>query len=255
MPIPQQVTEEDLLQHPVVSRDDWIRARKQLLQKEKELTRLYDAIAAERRALPWVKVEKQYRFETENGHVDLAGLFGENSQLLVYHFMFGPGWDEGCGGCSFLADHFDGANWHLPHADVSLVAVSRAPLQEFLPFKKRMGWHFPWVSSNGCDFNFDYQASFTQEAREAGKAVYNFEPLEGEGFPDDLHGFSVFYKATDGTIYHTYSCYARGSEVACGTLRLLDLVPKGRNESSTMNWVRLHDKYESPGKSSCCGCC
>ncbi len=255
MPIPKQITEEELIKHPIVSKDEWTKLRKQLLHKEKELLRLSDAVAAERRALPWVKVEKDYRFETEHGNVRLADLFGGRSQLLVYHFMFGPGWDAGCDGCSFLADHFDGANLHLPHADVSLVAVSRAPLHEFLPFKKRMGWQFPWVSSNGSDFNYDYQASFTEESRASGNAIYNFEPLQGEGLPEELHGFSVFYKAPSEAIYNTYSCYARGSEVACGALKLLDLVPKGRNESSTMNWVRLHDEYEPKGKSSCCGCC
>lgn len=255
MPLPPQVTQEQLDNHPVASREEWLVARKELLRQEKELSRLSDAIAAKRRSLPWVRIEKEYLFDTPEGTKTLAELFDGRSQLIVYHFMFGPGWEEGCEGCSFLSDHFDGANLHLPHADASLIAISRAPLSEFLPFKKRMGWHFPWVSSGDSDFNYDFHVSFSEETRSAAKAVYNYAPIEESDIPEDLHGFSVFYRSPTGEIYHTYSCYARGSEAACGTLHLLDLTPKGRNESTTMNWVRLHDRYDSSAQSSCCDCC
>jgi len=237
--------------HPVVSRGDWLAARTLLLEREKAHLRAGDALAEARRALPWVAVEKDYAFDTPDGRRSLADLFDGRSQLVVYHFMFGPGWTEGCTGCSFLADHFDGANLHLAHHDVTLVAVSRAPLAEFLPFKRRMGWRFPWVSSAGSDFNFDFDASFRPADVAAGRATYNFRPYEGD--MQDLHGVSVFTLA-DGQIFHTYSSYARGGDVLAGAHAFLDLTPKGRNEATTMDWVRLHDRYApaAAGEGSCC---
>jgi len=253
MPIAHVPSPTELDAHPVVSRDEWLAARRDLLAREKELTRLADSVAAQRRALPWVAVEKEYLFETTDGKRTLADLFEGRSQLIVYHFMFGPGWDEGCDGCSFLSDHFDGANLHLPHNDVTLLAVSRAPLAEFLPFKKRMGWRFNWVSSHGSDFNFDFHASTSPEQVTSGKVLYNFEEDSSAEAGEEHHGISVFLKRPNGKISHTYSCYSRGVDHLCGALQLLDLTPKGRNEKGTMDWVRLHDRYETSGEStSCC---
>jgi predicted dithiol-disulfide oxidoreductase (DUF899 family) len=228
--------------HPVVSRADWLAARTALLEREKAHSRAGEELAAARRALPWVAVEKDYVFETEAGPRTLADLFDGRSQLIVYHFMFGPGWEEGCTGCSFLADHYDGANLHLAHHDVTLLAASRAPLAELLPFKRRMGWRFPWVSSAGSDFNYDFDASFRPEDVAAGRATYNYEPYGGD--MQDLHGLSVFVKGEDGRVYHTYSTYGRGGDALIGAHHFLDLTPKGRNEDGTMDWVRLHDRYE-----------
>ena len=236
--------------HAVVSREEWLVARKALLAKEKELTRLGDRISAERRALPWVKLEKEYVFNGPNGRETLADLFDGRSQLVVYHFMFGPGWKEGCHGCSFIADHMDGANLHLRHHDVSLVAVSRAPWPEFEPFKKRMGWRFKWVSSGGSDFNRDYHVSFTKEDLAKGPTYYNFELREKQE-EGEAPGVSVFYKDEAGNIFHTYSTYARGGDILIGAHNWLDLTPKGRNETTIMDWVRLHDEYEEAGQ----GCC
>lgn len=237
------------LNHPVVPREEWLAARKSLLLAEKEVTRRLDALRAQRRELPWVKLSKNYLFESPAGRETLSDLFGSNSQLVVYHFMFGPGWKDGCPGCSFLSDHIDGANLHLVHHDVSLVVVSRAPWPELQPFKKRMGWHFKWVSSFGSDFNYDYHVSATEEELKTGRAFYNFEM---SGANDELPGISVFYKDTDGAIYHTYSAYARGGDSLIGAHHYLDLTPKGRNESTTMNWVRHHDKYGDGATFSCC---
>ncbi len=228
--------------HQVVSRADWLAARTALLEREKAHTRAGDALARARRALPWVAVEKDYVFQTEEGPRSLAELFDGRSQLIVYHFMFGPGWTEGCTGCSYLADHYDGANLHLAHHDVTLLAASRAPLAEFLPFKRRMGWRFPWVSSAGSDFNYDFDASFRPEDVAAGRTTYNYRPYDGD--MQDLHGLSVFVKDADGRIFHTYSTYGRGGDGLIGTHHFLDLTPKGRDEASTMDWVRLHDRYE-----------
>jgi len=232
--------------HKVVSRAEWIAARKQLLAKEKELTHLRDAIAKERRQLPWVKVEKSYVFDTPAGKKSLADLFGGRSQLIVYHFMFGPEWNEGCPSCSLIADGFDGAVTHLAQRDVSFTAISRAPLAKIEAFKKRLGWRFSWVSSNGTDFNYDYHASFTKEQQAKGKVDYNFEMAE---FPSaEAPGFSVFYKDENGGIFHTYSAYARGTETGLNTYSYLDLVPKGRDEDDlpfTMAWVRHHDRYDT----------
>ena len=227
----------------VVSEAEWLVARKDLLTREKELTRLRDEVSLHRRELPWVKVDKQYVFDGPNGKETLAGLFDGRSQLIVYHFMLGPGWEEGCKSCSYLADHFDGANWHLPHRDVTLVVVSRAPFSEFEPYKKRMGWNFKWVSPHGSDFNFNYHVSFTKEKEEKNEVYYNY--CTGEFISDELPGLSVFYKNGGGEIFHTYSTYARGLDILVGTYNFLDLLPKGRNENpeSTMDWVRRHDEY------------
>jgi len=227
----------------VVSRDEWLIARKDLLTREKELTRLRDEVSRHRRELPWVKIDKDYVFDGPDGKETLADLFDGRSQLIVYHFMLGPGWEEGCKSCSYLADHFDGANWHLPHRDVTFVVVSRALLSEIEPFKKRMGWRFKWVSSHGNDFNFDYHVSATGEEKAKGKMYYNYKT--SELMSDELPGLSVFYKDENGDVFHTYSTYARGLDILVGAYNFLDVVPKGRDEDpdSTMNWVRHHDRY------------
>ena len=232
-------------QTEIVSEAEWLVARKDLLTREKDFSRQRDALSAARRELPMVKVEKEYIFDGPDGKETLADLFEGRSQLIVYHFMFGPGWEEGCKSCSYLADHFDGANRHLPHRNVTLVVVSRAPLSEFAPYKKRMGWRFKWVSSHGSDFNFDYHVSFTKEEEKKNKVYYNY--TMGEFMSDELPGLSVFYKDEDGDIFHTYSTYARGLDPLVGTYNFLDLVPKGREEDpeSTMSWVRRHDEYEA----------
>jgi predicted dithiol-disulfide oxidoreductase (DUF899 family) len=239
--------------HPVVSREEWLAARKALLVHEKEETRLRDKIRAERLALPWVKVEKPYLFDTPFGQESLADLFEGRSQLIIYHFMLGPGWGAGCPGCSFLADHFDGALPHLEHHDVTLTAVSRAPLAEIEAYRKRMGWRFPWASSFGTDFNFDFGVSFTKEELAKGEVFYNFTATPTARANDELPGLSAFIKDEAGDIFHTYSGYARGGEEMVGTLMILDRAPKGRNEKSTMDFVRRHDEYEDKPKAhSCC---
>lgn len=235
---------------PIVSRDHWLAARRDLLAKEKQLTRQHDEISRQRRELPWVKVEKGYVFDTPEGKKSLPELFDGRSQLIIYHFMFAPGWEEGCHGCSFLADHFDGANLHLAHHDVTLLAVSRAPLAEFQPFKKRMGWDFKWVSSHGSDFNFDFRVSFTNESMARGQNQYNYRERKSKDEAENP-GLSVFYKDDSGDIYHTYSTYTRGLDILLGTHNFLDLTPKGRNEQTTMNWVRHHDKYEHEKAGGC----
>lgn len=228
----------------VVSQEEWLAARKNLLAKERQLTQQHDAIAAERRRLPWVKVEKNYVFDSPNGKKTLAELFDGKSQLIVYHFMFGPDWNEGCPSCSFNMDHTDGALVHLAQRDVSFVAVSRAPIAKIQPFKKRMGWKFTWVSSYENDFNYDYRASFTPNEIAEGKVEYNFDLVQ---FPSaEAPGISVFYKDQEGNIFHTYSAYARGAENVINTYNYLDFVPKGRNEDGLyfpMAWVRHHDRY------------
>ncbi|HEX9448992.1 MAG TPA: thioredoxin family protein [Dongiaceae bacterium] len=239
-------------QHKIVSQDEWLVARKAHLAREKEVTHLRDKVAAERRDLPWVKVDKAYVFEGPTGKQTLAQLFGSNAQLIIYHFMFGPDWAQGCPSCSFLADHIDGADQHLKHHDVSVVVVSRAPWAKIDGFKKRMGWKFNWVSSNGSDFNFDYHVSFTDVDRARDKAYYNYEM--GPYMFDELPGISVFIKTEDGSIYHTYSAYARGGDILLGAHNFLDLTPKGRNENGTMDWVRHHDRYETAptAQAACC---
>jgi predicted dithiol-disulfide oxidoreductase (DUF899 family) len=227
----------------VLSAAEWLLARKDLLAREKEFSRERDALSAARRRLPWVKVEKEYVFHGANGKERLSDLFEGRSQLIVYHFMLGPDWNEGCKSCSYLADHFDGANWHLPHRDVTFVVISRAPLAEIEAYKKRMGWRFKWVSSYENDFNFDYHVSFTKDEEAKGKVYYNYEVQEF--ISDELPGLSVFSKVKNGDLFHTYSTYARGLDMLVGTYNLLDLVPKGRDENpdSTMDWVRRHDEY------------
>jgi predicted dithiol-disulfide oxidoreductase (DUF899 family) len=227
----------------VVSEAEWLVARKDLLTREKELTRLRDEVTRHRRELPWVKIEKEYIFDGPNGRKTLADLFEGRSQLIVYHFMLGPGWEEGCKSCSYLADHFDGANWHLPHRDVSFLVISRAPLSQIERFKKRMGWRFKWLSSQNNDFNFDYHVSATEDDQAKGKMYYNYKTQELMG--EEMPGLSVFYKDESGDVFHTYSTYARGLDGLVGTYNFLDLVPKGRDENpdSTMDWVRHHDRY------------
>ena len=242
-------------QHSVVSQDQWLAARKALLQKEKEFTYLRDKINQERLALPWMQVDKNYVFDPPKGKKSLSDLFDGRSQLIVYHFMLGPGWEAGCPGCSFLCDHLDGALPHLEHHDVMLTAVSRAPLSEIQSYKTRMGWKFPWASSFGSDFNFDYHVSFSDEQITNGNATYNFSdmPMKKESAATELPGLSSFYKDENGQIFHTYSSFARGGEELIGTLMILDRAPKGRNEESTMDFVRRHDEYESsPKMHDCC---
>jgi predicted dithiol-disulfide oxidoreductase (DUF899 family) len=233
-----------LTDHEVVSHEQWTAARKQLLKEEKEFTRRRDELSRRRRELPWERVDKQYVFGTPAGKKSLAELFGGSSQLIVYHFMLGPDWKEGCHGCSFVSDHFDGSLPHINARDVSFIAVSRAPLAKIESFKKRMGWKFPWVSSHENDFNRDYQVSFTKEEQSGGKVYYNYEMQE---FPsDEAPGVSVFYRDAAGEVYHTYSSYGRGLDPLIGAYQLLDLVPKGRDEDqldSPMAWVRHHDRY------------
>ena len=229
----------------IVSQDEWLAARKALLAEEKELTRQRDRLSAKRRELPWVRVEKDYAFEGPAGRETLADLFGDRSQLLVYHFMFAPGWGEGCKSCSYLADHFDGALPHLRQRDVSFVVISRAPLAELMPFKQRMGWRFKWVSCYGSHFNHDYQVSFSPEELRTGRVCYNY--ADGDFPVEEAPGVSVFFRNDAGKIFHTYSCYARGLDGLVGTYNFLDLVPKGRDEDGypfTMQWVRHHDRYE-----------
>jgi predicted dithiol-disulfide oxidoreductase (DUF899 family) len=239
-------------QHPVVSQQEWLTARKALLLREKEATHLRDQINAERLALPWVKVDKNYTFQAPNGNKTLANLFDGRTQLIVYHFMLGPGWTAGCPGCSFLSDHFEGALPHLEHHDVTLTAVSRAPLPEIEAYKTRMGWRFPWVSAFGSDFNYDYHVSFTKENLASGKAIYNFSetPVPAKPADTELPGLSSFYKDESGDIFHTYSSYGRGPEELIGTLMILDRAPKGRNEQKTMDFVRRHDEYDQPASRS-----
>ena len=228
----------------VVSHEDWLKARLELLAAEKELTRQRDALTRWRMAMPWERVEKPYRFEGPNGALSLADLFDGRSQLIVYHFMFGPDWEEGCKSCSFWADSFNGIPVHLNHRDVTFTAISRAPLAKIDAYKKRMGWSFPWVSSHGSDFNFDYHASFTPEELADGKAYYNYavRPID----VSDEVGISVFCMDEAGEVFHTYSCYSRGVDMLNGAYHYLDLVPKGRDEDRfdfPMTWVRRRDQY------------
>ncbi len=246
-------------QHKVVSEEQWTAARKELLAAEKEFTRQRDAISAKRRELPWVKVEKNYVFDGPNGKVPLAEMFRDKSQLVIYHFMFGPGWEQGCPSCSYLGDHFDGSLVHLNARDIAFSAVSRAPMPQIAAFKQRMGWRFPWVSSFSNSFNFDYRVSFTKEQMAQGKVDYNYtmQPFPSEEAP----GISVFYRVsgsvlTDpevknvaaGEIFHTYSSYGRGLDILLGAYNFMDMTPKGRNEAGlahTMAWVRHHDRYDN----------
>lgn len=231
----------------VASRNEWLAARRQLWLREKAFTHQRDELSAARRALPWLRVDTPYRFQGPAGELGLGDLFAGRSQLLIYHFMFVEDWSEGCPGCSFLADHFDGANLHLAHHDVSLVAVSQAPYARFQAFRQRMGWRFDWFSSHGSTFNRDFGVSVPTD----GSGFYNYEPYHGK--ESEQPGLSVFYRDGDGAIYHTYSTYARGLDILVGTYNFLDLMPLGRNEAGTMDWVRHHDRYEGAGgKAHCC---
>jgi predicted dithiol-disulfide oxidoreductase (DUF899 family) len=230
------------MQHKVVSQREWLAARKALLAKEKEFTKARDELSKQRRDLPWVKVEKNYVFHGPGGKETLADLFGGKSQLIVYHFMLGPDWKAGCPSCSYLADHFDGANIHLAQRDVSFVVVSRAPFVEIEAYQKRMGWKFKWVSSHGTDFNHDFGVSFTKEEM-AGEVDYNY--VKGKFPSEEAPGLSAFIK-DDGAVFHTYSAYARGLDILLGTYNFLDMAPKGRDEDAlpwSMAWVRRHDEY------------
>jgi predicted dithiol-disulfide oxidoreductase (DUF899 family) len=232
------------MQHKIVPREEWLTARRALLAKEKELTRLRDQLSEERRALPWVRIDKEYVFEGPDGRLTLADLFAGRSQLAIKHFMFAPGWTNPCVGCSFEVDHIDGVVVHLEHHDVSYVAVSRAPYREIAPVRARMGWRFRWVSSYGSDFNYDFNASFTREQIESGRAVHNYR--EGARPMEEESGRSIFYQDETGAIFHTYSSFARGGEAMLSTYALLDMTPKGRDETINGNltdWVRLHDRY------------
>jgi predicted dithiol-disulfide oxidoreductase (DUF899 family) len=237
-------TTADVKHAKVVPAAEWLAARKAFLAKEKEFTRLRDELSRQRRELPWEKVEKAYTFQGPHGMATLADLFGKRSQLVIYHFMLGPGWAEGCPSCSYLADHFDGTTIHLANRDTMLAAVSHAPYAEIEVFKKRMGWKFPWYSSFGGDFNFDYRVSFTPDELDSGKVNYNYDRVE---FPAaEAPGLSVFSKDASGEVFHTYSTFARGLDMLVGTYNFLDLTPKGRDEEGlahTMAWVRHHDKY------------
>ena len=232
-------------EHPVVSHEEWVAARRDFLAKEKEFTRVRDALGRERRALPWEEVTEPYAFEGPDGRETLAGLFGPCRQLLVYHFMFTPEWVEGCPHCSFWADSFEGIGVHLLQRSTRLVAVSRAPLAKLEAFRRRMGWTFPWYSSGGSTFNYDYQASFTPEALEGGTAVYNY--TRGDPGQPDREGVSAFYKDARGAVFHTYSSYARGIDLLNVAYNFLDLTALGRDEDGldfTQAWVRHHDRYD-----------
>jgi predicted dithiol-disulfide oxidoreductase (DUF899 family) len=228
----------------VVSQKEWISARKKLLLKEKKFSKLRDELNLQRRKLPWVKVEKDYVFEGPNGKVPFADLFGDKSQLLIYHFMFGPGWKDGCPHCSFWADHYDSVNLHIGQRDIAFVVVSRAPWKEIAPFKKRMGWKFDWVSSGNTSFNFDFGVSFTPEQIKSRTAIYNFAPLNMD--IDEREGVSAFYKDKNGDIYRTYSSYARGIDLMNTTYNFVDLTAKGRDEKpgQAQDWVRYRDEYK-----------
>ncbi len=231
--------------HEVVSQEDWLTARLELLGKEKEFTRLRDQLSQQRRELPWVRVDREYVFEGPNGKETLAELFEGRSQLIVYHFMFGPDWEEGCRSCSFWADNFNGIGVHLNHRDVTMIAVSRAPLEKLQAFRRRMQWSFKWVSSLQNDFNYDFQVSFTKQAAENGTAFYNYR--RGQVPSTEMVGISVFYQDANRNVFHTYSCCSRGVDMLNGAYHYLDLVPKGRDEAAlsfTQAWVRHHDRYE-----------
>lgn len=229
------------MQHKVVSQDEWMTARKALLAKEKEFTKACDRLSAERRELPWVKVGKNYVFDGPDGKQTLAELFDSRSQLVIYHFMFGPDWGAGCLHCSHWADSFNPIIVHLNQRDVSMIAVSRAPYEKLAAYRKRMGWNFKWVSSYGGDFNFDYRVSFTPEEMAANKAIYNF--TEQEPHASEREGVSIFIK-DDDSIFHTYSTYARGIDLLSTDYNYLDLTLKGRDEGDRGPfWVKRHDEY------------
>lgn len=229
----------------IVSREEWVDARREHLAKEKEFTRLRDQLSAERRALPWVEVDKNYEFEGPDGPVSLTDAFAGRSQLIVYHFMFHPDWDEGCKSCSFWADNYNNVVVHLNQRDASFVVISRAPLAKLQAYRERMGWSFTWLSSEKNDFNWDYNVSFTPEQMQ-GEVYYNY--TMGKFPAPEAPGISVFYKDEDGKVYNTYSCFSRGLDMLNGAYHHLDLLPKGRDEADlpySMGWLRRHDEYEA----------
>jgi predicted dithiol-disulfide oxidoreductase (DUF899 family) len=244
--MPKIKTVRGMESRKVVSQKAWIAARKKLLVKEKKFSKQRDELNLQRRKLPWVKIEKEYVFEGPEGKTTLSDLFGDKTHLIIYHFMFGPGWGEGCEHCSFWADHFDSVNFHIGQRDTAFAVVSRAPLTEIEPFKKRMGWQFKWVSSFNTDFNFDFNVSFMPEQIKNGKAIYNFAPLDMN--IDEREGVSAFYKDKHGHIYRTYSSYERGIDLMNTTYNFLDLTAKGRDENpeATQDWVRYKDEYKHP---------
>jgi len=237
-----------MAEHITVSHEEWLAARRKLLEEEKALTRQRDALARRRREMPWEQVEKDHQFEGPQGRRSLADLFDGRSQLIVYHFMLGPDWEAGCKSCSFWADNFNGIDIHLAHRDVTLAAISRAPYPKIAAFKQRMGWSFAWYSSFGDDFNYDFKVSFEPADLKSGDVEYNFETRKLR--MDEMPGVSVFARNEAGEIFHTYSCYARGLDTLNGAYQLLDLTPKGRDEDGlpfSMSWVRHHDRYEAKG--------
>jgi len=227
--------------HPVVTQEEWLAARKQLLAEEKEFTRLRDQLSQKRRNLPWVKVTKDYIFDSPDGQQSLSELFQDQSQLMVYHFMLGPDWEEGCKSCSFWADSFEGIDIHLKHRDISFLAISSAEIEKIETYKKRMGWTFNWVSSFNNDFNVDFQVSFTTEQKNNNEVFYNY--IKQPYISDEMPGVSVFIKDEENNIFHTYSTYARGLDILNGAYNYIDLAPMGRNEEEGMSWLRLHDQY------------
>ena len=249
--MPKIKTVRGIENRKVVSQKEWLVARKKLLVKEKKFSKLRDALNLQRRKLPWVKIEKDYVFDGPTGKLTLGDLFGGKSQLIVYHFMFGPGWKEGCEHCSFWADHFYSVNTHIGQRDTAFAVISRAPLAEIEPFKKRMGWRFKWVSSFKTDFNFDFNVSFTPEQVKSGVLPYNYTKFKMK--IDELQGVSGFYRDQNGAIYHTYSSYERGIDLMNTTYNFLDLTAKGRDENpnSPQDWVRYHDEYKGASKDYC----
>lgn len=247
----------DKQQHRVASRDEWIEASRRLVEREKELTRAHDQLAEERRALPWVRIDKDYRFHSHQGEQRLVDLFGANEQLLVYHFMMAPGDAAGCIGCSFLLDHIDGILVHLRHHGVAVVAASRAPLDEIERYQSRMGWGIPWVSSHGSDFNYDFKVSFRPEDVAAGEVDYNFKRQAPWG--EEASGLSAFIRDEQGQVFHSYSSFSRGGEALLPAYALLDMTPLGRREPAQgpkmTSWVRRHDEYEPRSGTQQHGCC
>ena len=248
--MPKIKTVRGIENRKVVSQGEWLVARKKLLTKEKKFSKLRDELNLQRRKLPWVKIEKEYVFDGPTGKVTLGDSFGGKSQLIIYHFMFGPGWKEGCEHCSFWADHFDSVNIHIGQRDTAFVVVSRAPLAEIEPFKKRMGWRFKWFSSFNTDFNFDFHVSFTPEQVKSGVLPYNYGKYKAK--IDEKEGVSAFYRDKNGDVYHTYSSYERGIDLMNTTYNFLDLTAKGRDENPdhTQDWVRFKDEYRTDREAS-----
>ena len=233
------------MQNDIVTREEWLEARRAHLQDEKAFTKARDALSARRRALPWVRIDKPYAFQTLDGEESLPDLFGSHSQLIVSHFMFGPDWEQGCPSCSFMADGYDGLDIHLAHRDAAFVAVSNTSLEKIERYRARMGWSFRWASSLGSDFNRDFGVSFTPEEMAAGEMTYNYQRRR---FPaSEAPGMSIFHKPDTETVVHTYSTYGRGLDMLIGAYHLMDMLPKGRDEDEfefSMEWLRRHDQYD-----------